>query len=297
MTKIDFISLSMALVLGTAGLPHVLMRFYTVPTSKEARKSVVWAISLIGLFYLFSLVLGFGAAALVGADVIAKAPGGANSAAPLLAYELGGTLLLGFISAVAFATILAVVAGLTITASASFAHDIYNSYIKRGQVSADAEVKVARIAAVVIGVFAIIGGILAKDQNIAFLVALAFAVAASANLPTILYSLFWKNFTTRGALWSIYGGLISSITLILFSPVVSGKPIPEGATKSPSMLQGVDFHWFPLDNPGLISIPLAFFLGWLGSVTDPSKSDAVKYAEMEVRSLTGAGAEKATVAH
>src|SRR5690606_31612920 len=265
LSKIDFISLSLALVLGTAGLPHVLMRFYTVPTSKEARKSVVWAISLIGLFYLFSLVLGFGAAALVGADVIAAAPGGANSAAPLLAYELGGTLLLGFISAVAFATILAVVAGLTITASASFAHDIYNSYIKRGKVSADAEVKVARIAAVVIGVFAIVGGILAKDQNIAFLVALSFAVAASANLPTILYSLFWKNFTTRGARWSIYGGLISSITLILFSPVVSGKPIPEGATKSPSMLQGVDFHWFPLDNPGLISIPLAFFLGWLGS--------------------------------
>jgi len=297
LSKVDFISLSMALVLGTAGLPHVLMRFYTVPTSKDARKSVVWAISLIGLFYLFSLVLGFGAAALVGSDVIKAAPGGANSAAPLLAYELGGTLLLGFISAVAFATILAVVAGLTITASASFAHDVYNNYIKRGQVSADAEVKVARRAAVVIGVFAIIGGILAKDQNIAFLVALAFAVAASANLPTILYSLFWKNFTTRGALWSIYGGLISSITLIIFSPVVSGKPIPEGATKSPSMLQGVDFHWFPLDNPGLISIPLAFFLGWLGSVTDPTKSDAVKFAEMEVRSLTGAGAEKATVAH
>ncbi len=291
MTKIDFISLSMALVLGTAALPHVLMRFYTVPTAKEARKSVVYAISLIGLFYLFSLVLGFGAAALVGADVISKAPGGANSAAPLLAYELGGTLLLGFISAVAFATILAVVAGLTITASASFAHDVYANVIKKGTVSADAEVKVARRAAVVIGVFAIIGGILAKDQNIAFLVALAF------NLPTILYSLFWKGFTTRGALWSIYGGLISSITLIIFSPVVSGKPIPEGATKSPSMLQGVDFHWFPLDNPGLVSIPLAFFLGWLGSVTDPNKSDVVKYAEMEVRSLTGAGAEKATVAH
>ncbi len=297
LSKIDFISLSMALVLGTAGLPHVLMRFYTVPTAKEARKSVVYAITLIGVFYLFSLVLGFGAAALVGADVIAKAPGGANSAAPLLAYELGGTLLLGFISAVAFATILAVVAGLTITASASFAHDVYANVIKKNEVSADAEVRVARIAAVVIGVFAILGGILAKDQNIAFLVALAFAVAASANLPTILYSLFWKGFTTRGALWSIYGGLISSIGLILFSPVVSGKPIPEGATKSPSMLQGVDFHWFPLDNPGLVSIPLAFFLGWLGSVTDPTKSDLTKYAEMEVRSLTGAGAEKATVSH
>ena len=297
LTKVDFISLSMALVLGTAGLPHVLMRFYTVPTSKEARKSVVWAISLIGLFYLFSLVLGFGAAALVGADVIKAAPGGANSAAPLLAYELGGTLLLGFISAVAFATILAVVAGLTITASASFAHDVYANVIKRGKVSTDQEVRVARIAAVAIGLVAIVGGILAKDQNIAFLVALAFAVAASANLPTILYSLFWKRFTTRGALWSIYGGLITSVTLIIFSPVVSGKPIVEATGKSPSMLQGVDFSWFPLDNPGLVSIPLAFLLGWLGSITDPNKADTMKYAEMQVRSLTGAGAEKATVAH
>ena len=297
MSKVDFISLSMALVLGTAGLPHVLMRFYTVPTSKEARKSVVWAIALIGLFYLFSLVLGFGAAALVGADEILAAPGGANAAAPLLAYELGGTLLLGFISAVAFATILAVVAGLTITASASFAHDVYANVIKRGTVAADAEVRVARMAALVIGAVAIVGGILAKDQNIAFLVALAFAVAASANLPTILYSLFWKGFTTRGALWSIYGGLISSITLIVFSPVVSGKPIVEATGKSPSMLQGVDFHWFPLDNPGLISIPLAFFLGWLGSVTDKEKANAAKFAEMEVRSLTGAGAEKSVSVH
>jgi cation/acetate symporter len=297
MSKVDFISLSMALVLGTAGLPHVLMRFYTVPTSKEARKSVVWAISLIGLFYLFSLVLGFGAAALVGAEQIAAAPGGANSAAPLLAYELGGTLLLGFISAVAFATILAVVAGLTITASASFAHDIYANVIKRGDVSADKEVRVARISALVIGVLAIFGGILAKDQNIAFLVALAFAVAASANLPTIVYSLFWRSFTTRGALWSIYGGLISSITLILFSPVVSGKPIVEATGKSPSMLQGVDFSWFPLDNPGLVSIPLAFFLGWLGSVTDKEKPNVAKFAEMEVRSLTGAGAEKSVAVH
>ena len=297
LSKIDFISLSMALVLGTAGLPHVLMRFYTVPTSKEARKSVVWAISLIGLFYLLSLVLGFGAAALVGADTINAAPGGPNSAAPLLAYELGGTLLLGFISAVAFATILAVVAGLTITASASFAHDVYANVIKKGQVSADSEVRVARIAAVVIGVFAIVGGIAAKDQNIAFLVALAFAVAASANLPTIIYSLFWKRFTTRGALWSIYGGLIASIGLIIFSPVVSGKPVVEATGKSLSMIQGVDFHWFPLDNPGLVSIPLAFFLGWLGSVTDKEKSDATKFAEMEVRSLTGAGAEKSVSVH
>jgi cation/acetate symporter len=287
-TKIDFISLSIALVLGTAGLPHVLMRFYTVPSAKEARKSVVWAITLIGLFYLFSLVLGFGAAALVGPEKILGAPGKQNSAAPLLAYELGGTLLLGFISAVAFATILAVVAGLTITASASFAHDIYANVIKKGTVSADAEVRVARIAAVVIGLLAILGGILAKGQNIAFLVALAFAVAASANLPTILYSLFWSNFTTRGALWSIYGGLLTSILLIVFSPVVSGT--------ATSIFPNASFDYFPLKNPGLISIPLAFFLGWLGSVTEKSDRNPEKFAEIEVRSLSGAGAERA-VAH
>uniref|UniRef100_UPI0015EFF0AD solute symporter family protein n=1 Tax=Amycolatopsis pittospori TaxID=2749434 RepID=UPI0015EFF0AD len=206
-TKLDFLSLGIALVLGTAGLPHVLMRFYTVPTAKDARRSVVWAIALIGIFYLFTLVLGYGAGALVGPDVIAKAPGTTNSAAPLLALELGGPILLGFIAAVAFATILAVVAGLTITASASFAHDVYANVIKKGKTAPDSEVRVARITALVIGAVAIVGGILAKNQNVAFLVALAFAVAASANLPTILYSLFWKRFNTQGALWSIYGGL------------------------------------------------------------------------------------------
>ncbi|HEX5523998.1 MAG TPA: cation acetate symporter [Pedococcus sp.] len=296
LTKIDFISLSLALVLGTAGLPHVLMRFYTVPSSKEARKSVEWAIWLIGGFYLLSLVLGYGAAALVGPKAIAAAPGKANSAAPLLAFELGGEILLGLISAIAFATILAVVAGLTITASASFAHDVYAQVIKRGEVDADSEVRVARMTAVVIGIVAIIGGIFANGQNIAFLVALAFAVAASANLPTILYSLFWKRFNTRGALWSLYGGLISAVTLIIFSPVVSGKPVIPETGKSLSMLQGVDFHWFPLDNPGIVSIPLAFFLGWLGTVTSSEAPNEAKFAEMEVRSLTGHGAEKA-VAH
>lgn len=296
LTKIDFISLSLALVLGTAGLPHVLMRFYTVPSSKEARKSVEWAIWLIGGFYLLSLVLGYGAAALVGPKAIAAAPGKANSAAPLLAFELGGEILLGLISAIAFATILAVVAGLTITASASFAHDVYAQVIKRGEVDADSEVRVARMTAVVIGIVAIIGGIFANGQNIAFLVALAFAVAASANLPTILYSLFWKRFNTRGALWSLYGGLTSAVTLIIFSPVVSGKPVIPETGKSLSMLQGVDFHWFPLDNPGIVSIPLAFFLGWLGTVTSNEAPNEAKFAEMEVRSLTGHGAEKA-VAH
>jgi cation/acetate symporter len=294
-SKIDFISLGLALVLGTAGLPHVLMRFYTVPSAKEARRSVVWAIWLIGIFYLFTLVLGYGAAWLVGPEKILAAPGKANSAAPLLAYELGGTLLLGLISAVAFATILAVVAGLTITASASFAHDVYSNVIKKGQVRADDEVWVARVTAVVIGVVAIIGGIFAKDQNVAFLVALAFAVAASANLPTILYSLFWQRFNTRGALWSIYGGLISAIVLIAFSPVISGKvDAKTGASLSMITDTGIDFHWFPLENPGIISIPLAFFLGWLGTVTSKEVGTAAKFAEMEVRSLTGAGAEKAT---
>jgi cation/acetate symporter len=295
LSKIDFLSLALALVLGTAGLPHILMRFYTVPSAKEARKSVVWAIWLIGLFYLFTLVLGYGAGALVGPDAIKKAPGAANSAAPLLAYELGGTVLLGIIAAVAFATILAVVAGLTITASASFAHDIYANVIKRGKVDGkDEEVKVARITAVVIGIVAILGGILANGQNIAFLVALAFAVAASANLPTILYSLFWKRFNTPGALWSIYGGLGITVVLIVFSPVVSGKPVDPTTGRSPSMLQGVDFSWFPLDNPGLVSIPLSFLLGYLGTVLSKETADPGKYAEMEVRSLTGVGAEKAT---
>ncbi|UQS26651.1 cation acetate symporter [Amycolatopsis thermalba] len=285
-SKIDFLSLGLALVLGTAGLPHVLMRFYTVPTAKEARRSVVWAIALIGLFYLFTLVLGYGANALVGADAIRKAPGSENAAAPLLALELGGPVLLGFIAAVAFATILAVVAGLTITASASFAHDIYANVIKKGQVDTkNGEVRVARITAVVIGAVAIVGGILAKNQNVAFLVALAFAVAASANLPTILYSLFWKRFNTSGALWSIYGGLAITITLIVFSPAVSGTP--------KSMLPNADFDWFPLQNPGLVSIPASFLLGIIGTLLS-KEHDEHKHAEMEVRSLTGAGAEKAT---
>ncbi|MDI9894894.1 MULTISPECIES: solute symporter family protein [Nocardiaceae] len=285
-SKINFLSLGIALVLGTAGLPHVLMRFYTVPTAKEARRSVVWAIALIGAFYLFTLVLGYGAAAIVGPDRILASAGGQNSAAPLLAFELGGVILLGVISAVAFATILAVVAGLTITASASFAHDIYASVIKKGKVDDKKQVKVSRITAVVIGILAIGLGILANGQNIAFLVALAFAVAAAANLPTILYSLFWRRFTTTGALFSMYGGLISTIVLIIFSPAVSGSPT--------SMVPGSDFAWFPLSNPGIVSIPLAFILGIVGTLISKDTENTDKQAEMEVRSLTGIGAEKAS---
>lgn len=288
MSKLNFVSLGLALVLGTAGLPHVLMRFYTVPTAKEARRSVVWAIALIGAFYLFTLVLGYGAAAIVGPDRILGAAGGQNAAAPLLAFELGGVVLLGIISAVAFATILAVVAGLTITASASFAHDIYANVIRRGKADDAAQVRVSRITAVVIGILAIALGILANGQNIAFLVALAFAVAASANLPTILYSLFWRRFNTTGALFSMYGGLISTIVLIVFSPAVSGS--------STAMLPDLDFDWFPLSNPGIVSIPLAFVLGVVGTyLGGKDTEDPVKAAEMEVRALTGVGAEKAAV--
>ena len=282
---IDFVSLALALVLGTAGLPHVLMRFYTVPTAKEARRSVVWAIWLIGVFYIFTLVLGFGAAAMVGPENIVNAPGGVNSAAPLLANVLGGPVLLGIISAVAFATILAVVAGLTITAAASFAHDIYSNVIRKGKPDSKAEVKVARRTVLVIGAVSIIGGIGVQGQNIAFLVALAFAVAASANLPTILYSLYWRRFTTRGAVWSMYGGLISCILLIAFSPVVSGS-------EDAMLGANIDFAIFPLSNPGIISIPLGFLLGWIGSLTDKGVESKKLAAEMEVRSLTGHGAEK-----
>jgi cation/acetate symporter len=280
------VSLALALVLGTAGLPHVLMRFYTVPTAKEARKSVVWAIWAIGIFYLFTLVLGYGAGALIGKDVILAAPGGVNSAAPLLAFELGGSILLGIISAVAFATILAVVAGLTITAATSFAHDVYANVIKKGRVEPNGEVRVARITVVVIGILAIIGGIGVQGQNVAFLVALAFAIAASANLPTILYSLYWKRFTTQGALWSMYGGLGSALVLIVLSPVVSGTPT--------SIIATADFSLFPLTNPGIVSIPLGFALGWLGSVLSSKREDRAKAEEMDVRSLTGIGAEKAS---
>ncbi|KPC59822.1 solute symporter family protein [Streptomyces chattanoogensis] len=285
-SKIDFISLGIALVLGTAGLPHILIRFYTVPTAKAARKSVNWAIGIIGVFYLMTIALGFGAAALIKPGDIEK-PG--NTAAPQLAEVIGGgagstggAVLLAVISAVAFATILAVVAGLTLASSSSFAHDIYVNVLRKGEATEKEEVGAARWATVGIGAVAIVLGVFARGLNVAGLVALAFAVAASANLPTLLYSLFWKRFTTQGALWSIYGGLASSVLLVLFSPVVSGKET--------SMFPGADFGFFPLENPGLISIPLGFLLGWLGSLLSKEEPDARKYAELEVRSLTGTGA-------
>ncbi|MEV4796075.1 cation acetate symporter [Asanoa sp. NPDC049475] len=288
--KMDLLSLGIALVLGTAGLPHILIRFYTVPTARAARKSVLWAIGIIGTFYLFTLALGFGAAALVGSQAITAQDKAGNTAAPQLAQELGrrflggetgGATLLAIIAAVAFATILAVVAGLTLASSSSLAHDFYANVVKDGQASERQEVNVARISALVIGAISILLSIFAQNLNVAFLVALAFAVAASGNLPAILYSLFWKRFNTSGATWAIYGGLISAVVLVFFSPVVSGT--------ATSMFAKSDWQWFPLSNPGLISIPFGFFCGWLGTIISKERDDA-KYAELEVRSLTGSGA-------
>ncbi|MFC4035021.1 cation acetate symporter [Streptomyces polygonati] len=303
-SRLDFISLGVALVLGTAGLPHILSRFYTVPTARSARRSVVWAIGLIGTFYLMTIVLGFGAAALVGSDTVRDSNEAGNTAVPLLAEILGGgsgttggTVLFAMVGAVAFATILAVVAGITLASSASVAHDLYASWRRpaapagpgrgrsdqetEGEMEED-EVRVARFAAVGIGAVAIAISLFAQDQNIAFLVGLAFAVAASANLPALLYSLFWHRFTTRGAVWSIYGGLVPALLLVVLSPVTSGRP--------DALFPGIDFHVFPLENPGLVSIPLGFLAGWIGTVLSPEPADEGKYAETEVRSLTGAGA-------
>ncbi len=301
-SKIDFLSLGIALVLGTAGLPHILVRFYTVPTSRDARKSVLWAITLIGIFYLFTLVLGFGAAALLKGDQAQQvADSGGNLASPLLAEEVGGgvgstggAILLALIAAVAFATILAVVAGLTLTSSTSVAHDIYNSVIKKGKATEAQEIRMTRFAAAAIGGTAILLAIPAQKLNIAFLVALAFAVAASANLPAIVYNMYWRRFNTRGTVWSIYGGLISSVGLVIFSPVVSGKgEDPTG--KNLSLLPtSIDISWFPLENPGIVSIPLAFFLGWLGTITAKEIAAEERYTELEVRALTGGGAEQMT---
>jgi cation/acetate symporter len=339
MSKLDLISLGMALVLGTAGLPHILIRFYTVPTAKAARKSVNWAIGNIGAFYLMTIALGFGAAALVsrttlfrgykadatgclvdakGAPIVdgdvactnldnlanlsadAKKllvpvdPSG-NVAAPQLAQFLGGgegttggAVMLAVIGAIAFATILAVVAGLTLASSSSFAHDLYANVIKRGKATPEQEVRVAKISAIVIGAISIVLAIGAQGLNVAFLVAIAFAIAASGNLPAVLYSLFWKRFNTRGAVWAIYGGLFSAIILLVFSPNVSGL----ATSFIPYVEGGLRFDYFPLANPGIVSIPLGFIFGWLGTVTS-NESNTAKYAELEVRSMTGAAIGKA----
>jgi len=273
----DQISLGMALVFGTAGLPHILIRFYTVPDAKTARSSVVWAMIIIGLFYIMTTFFGFGAASLLGPDYI-KTHGGTNMAAPELAHVLGGEVFFAFISAVAFATILAVVAGLTISASTSFAHDFFTNVLHHGKEQRPgAEVKVAQITAFVVGAAAIIIAILlGPTVNVAFLVGLAFAVAASANLPVIVFSIFWRRFNTVGAVTGLLVGLVSSIALIAVSPDFMANPI------------------FPLKNPALLSIPLGFIGAILGTLLSREPEAERRFTELTVRANTGLGAEKAS---
>ena len=272
---LDLISLGMALIFGTAGLPHILIRFYTVPDARTARVSVFWAMILIGAFYVMTTFLGYGAATIVGRDFI-SGNGGINMSAPLLAQALAGDIFFAFISAVAFATILAVVAGLTISASTSFAHDVFVNVIHHGKPQTPGEeVRVARITAFVVGAVSIgVAILLGPGANVAFLVGLAFAVAASANLPVIIFSVFWGKFTTRGAVWGLAGGLISSIVLILLSPDFAGV--------------------FPLKNPGILSIPIGFLAAWIGSITSEEPSAEAMHTELLVRAHTGLGSEKAT---
>ncbi len=280
--SLDFISLSLALVLGTAGLPHILVRFYTVPDAKTARSSVVWAMAIIGIFYILTTFFGFGAATILEkAQILSDGKPNPNMVAPALAQHLGGELFFAFISAVAFATILAVVAGLTMSASASFAHDFYTNVIHHGrEQQPGAEVRVARITAFVVGAVSIsIAIYLGPSVNAAFLVGLAFAVAASANLPVIVLSVFWKRFNTAGAVSGLVFGLGSSILLILLSP---------------NGLFGKAGALFPLENPGIISIPIGFLAAWLGTIlTARDPSAEAKFAELTVRAHTGLGAEKA----
>src|SRR5580693_1606696 len=293
---LDLLSLGLALIFGTAGLPHILVRFYTVPDAKTARNSVVWAMVLIGSFYIMTTFLGFGAATIVGPDFI-KGHGGTNMSAPLLAQALAGNIFFAFISAIAFATILAVVAGLTISASTSFAHDFWTNVIHKGvERKPGEEVLVARISAFVVGAVAIfIAILLGPTANVAFLVALAFAVAASANLPVIVLSIFWRRFNTTGAVAGLAAGLLASIVLIFIGPSIMTVDAPTIAPAARHMIQHAPI--FPLENPGMLSIPIGFIGAILGTLL--SKRDLAgeeKFVELQVRANTGLGAEKA-VAH
>jgi len=295
---LDLVSLGLALVLGTAGLPHILVRFYTVPDAKTARISVAWAMGIIGVFYIMTTFLGFGAATILGKAFIGK-NGGINMSAPLLARALGGDIFFAFISSIAFATILAVVAGLTISASTSFAHDVYENVIHHARPkdgrpqSAKQTVLVARITACVVGAVSIaIAIILGPTFNVAFLVGLAFAVAASANLPVILMSIFWRRFTTQGAVTGLATGLISSLALIIISPSIMGIDGPAVAAAARHLIQAKAL--FPLENPGIVSIPLGFLGAFIGTLASRvSEDSAPKFTQFEVRANTGLGSEEA----
>jgi cation/acetate symporter len=276
----DAFSLGLALMFGTAGLPHILMRFYTVPDAKAARKSVFYATGLIGFFYLLTFVLGFGAMVLIegGPSAIKAIDKGGNMAAPMLAFAVGGQAFLGFISAVAFATILAVVAGLTLAASAALAHDIWVSVVRAGHAPEKEQLNVARIAAIAVGIIAIVLGILFEGQNVAFMVGLAFAIAASANLPALLLSVFWKKCTTAGAVAAIVVGTVAALVLIYVSPTVQVDILKN----DPSSVL------FGLKNPAIVSIPLSFLAGILVSLVKPERTAADKFAEVEQRVHFGA---------
>jgi cation/acetate symporter len=292
-SPIDTVSLGLALVLGTAGLPHILMRFFTVPNAKAARSSVVWAMFLIGFFYLLTTFIGFGARAFLGQAGVSPDDPQGNLAAPNLAEFLGGgagtfggDLFLAIIAGVAFATILAVVAGLVLSASGAMAHDIWSSIVRKGKDSDHEEVVVAKIAAFAIGgvaiLIAVIGG---SGLNVSFMVGLAFAVAASANFPALLMALTWRRFNTTGAVTGVLFGVISSIFLVIISPKVWPGPDSEGGMLA----------FYSLANPGIISIPLGFVGCWLGTVLSTERGAERSYHELYVRSETGLGAEQALV--
>ena len=267
----DAMSLGLALMLGTAGLPHILMRFYTVPDAKTARSSVSWATAFIGFFYLLTFILGFGAMVLVGQPAIRAIDAGGNMAAPLLAKAVGGDAFLGFISAVAFATILAVVAGLTLAGAATLSHDLWVNVVRHGAASDREQLRVARGSTILLGVLAIVLGIVFKGQNVAYMVGLAFAIAASANFPALVLSMFWRKFTTRAAQASMILGTASSLVLIYLSPTIQIDVLKNSSA------------WFPLRNPGLVSIPLSFAVAIVVSSLWPEAEAEERFREVEHR--------------
>jgi cation/acetate symporter len=268
---IDAISLGLALMFGTAGLPHILMRFYTVPDARTARVSVAYATAAIGGFYLLTFILGFGAMVLVGQTAIRAVDAGGNMAAPLLAEAVGGQAFLGFIAAVAFATILAVVAGLTLAGAAALSHDVWVHVFRHGRASEREQLIVARGATIVLAVLSIVLGIAFKGQNVAYMVGLAFAIAASANFPALVLSIFWRPFTTRAAQLSILVGTASSLILIYVSPTIQVDLLHRSSA------------WFPLRNPGLVTIPLAFAVGIVVSLLAPEPEAAQGFSRLEKR--------------
>lgn len=276
-SPLDNISLIVALLFGTAGLPHILMRFFTVNDAKTARSSVMWATWLIGIFYILTIFLGFGAASLLTREEIISANPAGNMAAPLLADKLGGDILMSFVCAVAFATILAVVAGLVLSGASAFAHDIYGEIIKKGNISEREQMKAAKIASLAVSVLSILLALFAQNMNVAFLVSLAFCVAASANLPVIVFTIFWKRFNTQGAIAGLLTGLITSLVLVILSPNVMNPDGTAFITANPI---------FPLANPAIISVPAGFIGAFLGTYLGKAESED-KFREVEVKSVTG----------